>query len=56
MRGTKPHIKIEREPLEDMPPPAWLAEAAQAEWRRILPILAQRRILTRASVQEFPLR
>lgn len=50
MRGTKPHVKIERDALEDMPPPAWLTEDAQGEWRRIVPILAQRRILTEADL------
>lgn len=53
MRGTKPHIRIERDALEDMPPPSWLSEDAQGEWRRILPILAQRRILTEADLGTF---
>jgi P27 family predicted phage terminase small subunit len=50
MRGVKPHIKIERDALEDMPPADWLSEDAKAEWRRIVPILAQRRILTEADL------
>lgn len=50
MRGVKPHIKIEREALQDMPPPDWMSEDAKAEWRRIVPILAQRRILTEADL------
>lgn len=53
MRGVKPHIKIEREALEDMPPPDWLSEEAKAEWLRILPILAKRRIMTEADLGTF---
>lgn len=50
MRGTKPHIRVEREAIEDMPPPDWLSEDAKAEWRRIVPILGQRKILTGADL------
>lgn len=53
MRGTKPHIKLERDALENMPAPDWLADEAKAEWRRILPILAQRRIMTEADLGTF---
>lgn len=53
MRGTKPHIKIERDALEDMAPPDWLSDEAKGEWRRILPILAQRRIMTEADLGTF---
>lgn len=50
MRGTKPHIKIERDALEDRDPPEWLSEDAQTEWRRIVPVLAQRKVLTEADL------
>lgn len=50
MRGAKPHIRIERDPLGDMEPSAWLSEDAKAEWRRIVPILTQRKILTEADI------
>ncbi len=50
MRGTKPHIKIERDGLENAPAPAWLAKDARDEWDRIVPILAQRKILTTADL------
>lgn len=50
MRGTKPHIKIERDALEDRDPPEWLSEDAKAEWRRIVPVLAQRKVLTEADL------
>jgi len=50
MRGVKPHIKVERNALKDMPPPAFLSDDAKAEWSRIVPILAERRILTEADL------
>lgn len=50
MRGRKPHIKIERESLADRPAPTWLSAEARAEWDRLVPILAQRRVLTEADV------
>lgn len=53
MRGTKPHIKIERDALGEMPAPDWLSADAREEWCRILPILAQRRILTEADLGTF---
>lgn len=53
MRGTKPHIKIEREALENLPAPDWLSADARAEWTRTLPLLAQRRIMTEADLGQF---
>lgn len=50
MRGTKPHIRIEREGLEDQPAPEWLSDDARGEWDRIVPVLAQRKILTTADL------
>lgn len=50
MRGVKPHIRIERDGLENAPPPDWLSADAKAEWERIVPILAQRKILTTADL------
>lgn len=50
MRGTKPHLRIEREPLRDRAPPDYLGEEAKSEWRRIVPLLAERKILTEADV------
>lgn len=47
MRGTKPHIRIERDALAgDMPAPEWFSEWAAAEWSRVLPKLVERKILT----------
>lgn len=47
MRGTKPHIRIERDAMAgDMPAPDWFSEWAKAEWDRVLPKLVERKILT----------
>lgn len=48
MRGTKPHLRIERDGLAERPAPPFLSEDAKREWERIVPILAARRILTEA--------
>lgn len=50
MRGAKPQMKMERDAIEDRPPPNWFSEDARAEWLRIVPILASRRILTEADL------
>lgn len=50
MKGRKPHVRVEREELPDRPAPIWLSAAAREEWARIVPILAQRRVLTEADV------
>lgn len=60
MRGAKPHLRIVSP--EDAPvsppargvspgkPPAWMPANAKAEWRRVMPILTERRILTDADL------
>lgn len=53
MRGVKPHIKIERDALENLPAPGWLSEEARAQWHAVLPLLAQRRIMTEADLGTF---
>jgi P27 family predicted phage terminase small subunit len=50
MRGTKPNIRQEAEPLEPAQAPEWLSEDARAEWSRVMPILTQRKILTEADL------
>lgn len=50
MRGSKPHIRIERESLGERAAPSFLSDAAKDEWSRIVPILAKRKILTEADV------
>ncbi|KAF0136870.1 MAG: phage terminase small subunit P27 [Xanthobacteraceae bacterium] len=48
MRGRKPdQIATDPGALRVVPsPPSWLAKDAKAEWRRIMPELVRRRILT----------
>ncbi|WP_299648566.1 phage terminase small subunit P27 family [uncultured Jannaschia sp.] len=50
MRGVKPIMREEAEPLGILPPPAWLSADAAAEWNRVMPILEERRILTDADL------
>ena len=51
MRGAKPSMKIAAAPVARTPKaPAWLAATARAEWRRVAPILTERRILTEADL------
>lgn len=46
MRGRKPTLNPDSNPIIDAPkPPSWLGKAARAEWRRIAPLLMDRRIL-----------
>lgn len=47
MRGTKPHLVVNNDAVAKAPSaPAWLSKDAKQEWRRVLPILVNRRILT----------
>lgn len=47
MRGTKPHLVADPAGLAAVPrPPSWLGKAAKAEWKRVVPLLVERRILT----------
>lgn len=47
MRGTKPHLVEDPSGLASVPrPPAWLSREAKAEWKRVVPLLVERRILT----------
>ena len=51
MKGTKPHLASDPAGLAAMPrPPAWLSKEAKAEWRRVVPLLVERRILTDADL------
>jgi P27 family predicted phage terminase small subunit len=51
MRGTKPQLVVDNAAVTAAPaPPAWLSRAAKAEWRRVMPILVERRILTDADL------
>jgi phage terminase small subunit len=51
VKGTKPDIVQDKAALMDVPrAPVWLSKDAKAEWRRILPILIARKILTDADM------
>ncbi|TKA98541.1 phage terminase small subunit P27 family [Cereibacter changlensis] len=50
MRGAKPTMQTDAEAITDLEAPAWLSPAAVAEWDRVMPILAERRILTVADL------
>lgn len=46
MKGTKPTLRQDAAPLGVLPAPEWLPVSAAVEWTRVMPILAERRILT----------
>ncbi|MBJ6131524.1 phage terminase small subunit P27 family [Ochrobactrum sp. Q0168] len=51
LRGIKPALKADADALTKAPPaPAHLTPAAKAEWRRVMPQLIQRRIITRGDL------
>lgn len=51
MRGTKPHLVVDNGAISRPErAPSWLSKEAKAEWKRILPSLAKRRILTVADL------
>lgn len=51
LRGVKPALSRDAEALTKAPPaPAYLASHAKAEWRRVLPLLVARQIITKADL------
>lgn len=51
MKGAKPRLVISNDAVTKAPaPPSWLSLDAKKEWRRIMPILVKRRILTTADL------
>lgn len=51
MRGIKPRLVVDNSAVSKAPSaPAWLSKDAKAEWRRVVPILVDRRILTTADL------
>ena len=51
MRGAKPQLVIDNDAMEIVPaPPSWFSSDAKAEWRRVIPLLIKRRILTGADL------
>jgi P27 family predicted phage terminase small subunit len=51
LRGVKPTLGTDTEALVKTPPaPSYLSAQAKAEWKRIMPQLISRRIITRADL------
>lgn len=51
MRGTKPRLVVNNDAVTRAPAaPGWLSADAKREWRRVMPILVKRRILTTADL------
>lgn len=51
MKGRKPDLRVVATVATcDSTAPDWLSEAARAEWDRVFPVLAERRILTDADL------
>lgn len=51
MRGAKPQLVVSNDAIRKVPqPPSWLSVEAKKEWRRVMPILIERRILTTADL------
>lgn len=51
MRGTKPQLVVDNDAVTDAPPaPQWMADSARDEWKRVMPSLVKRRILTTADL------
>jgi P27 family predicted phage terminase small subunit len=51
VRGTKPQLVTSNDVVKKATPaPSWMAADAKKEWRRVVPILVDRRILTEADL------
>lgn len=51
MRGAKPQLRADNIGISDnIAPPRWLAVEAKREWKRVMPVLTERRILTDADL------
>ncbi|TPW26392.1 phage terminase small subunit P27 family [Pararhizobium mangrovi] len=51
LRGVKPPLSQDREPLTKAPPvPRYFNDYAKAEWRRVMPRLIEDRIITKADL------
>lgn len=51
MKGRKPQLIIDNGAVDRVPsPPGWFSKEAKSEWRRIMPALVERRILTKADL------
>lgn len=50
MKGAKPQLRNDAKAVGNVAPPRWMAKEAKTEWQRVMPILAERRILTVADL------
>ncbi len=51
MRGTKPRLVVDNSAMQKSPAaPSWLSDEAKREWKRVMPTLVERRILTVADL------
>ena len=50
MRGAKPQLRGNGDLKSPLAPPRWLAAEAKREWKRVMPVLTERRILTDADL------
>jgi len=51
MRGRKPKLVVDNSAVASIPAaPGWLSKDARAEWRRIMPALIERKVLTDADL------
>jgi P27 family predicted phage terminase small subunit len=51
MKGTKPHLVVDNGAIDrDHKAPSWMSRDAKAEWKRVFPVLRERRILTVADL------
>lgn len=51
MKGRKPELAADADAFDSPArPPSWLSKHAKAEWRRVMPELSKRRILTSADL------
>lgn len=51
MRGAKPKLVVDNGAVrKNAPAPSWMGAEAKREWRRVMPMLVERRILTTADL------
>lgn len=50
MKGAKPQMQATGSMTAPLPAPRWLAAEARSEWKRVMPVLTERRILTDADL------
>lgn len=50
MKGTKPEMQEDPDAIDWLNPPEWMDDDAAGEWRRVMPILSERRILSAADL------